>query len=94
MERLTRMDPNNHCHVTDGIAGKYPEGGYYGEAIERLAQYENLVDHLLARQQHIPEELETLREAGKNKTVQFKELLTQKLITENFLALLMNRISR
>ncbi|MBN2258975.1 MAG: hypothetical protein JW702_00360 [Clostridiales bacterium] len=58
------------------------------EIIEVLAKYENLLDHLLLRQQQIPMELEKLREQGKEKSYKFRELFGEKLTVEAFLALM------
>lgn len=88
MERLTRISSNKDCYVTDAVIGKLGDEGYYGEAIDKLAQFENLYDHLITRQEEIPKELEVLRQEGKSKTVKFRELFFQKLTYENFLILL------
>lgn len=49
------------------------------EAVARLAAYEDLHDRVLNEQANIPAQLETLRAAGKEKTVTFRELATRKL---------------
>ncbi len=84
MERMTRLLESKAVYVTDRIAGSIEEG-FYGEAIDRLAKFENLYDHLISRHSAIPSELEFLRNAGKTKTVTFKELLTEKMIIEMLL---------
>lgn len=88
MERMTKLLADKDCYITNNIVGNFESEGYYGDAIEKLAKFENLYDHLIARQSSIPKELETLRNAGKNKTVTFKELLAEKLVNEMMLKLL------
>lgn len=90
MERLTKPSENNAFYVTDKITGIIAEEGYYGEAIDRLAKFENLYAHLMERYSAIPSELEALRSAGKNRTVTFKERLTEKMIIE----MLLNQLRR
>lgn len=85
MDRLTRLIESKGCYVSDGISGIKEDDGYYGEAVERLARFENLYEHLISRHAAIPAELEKLRAAGKNKTVTFKELLAEKLVTDMML---------
>ncbi len=85
MNRLTRLSEDHGFYVSDSIAGQVAQEDYYGEAIEKLAKFENLQDHLIARHHAIPSELEALRSAGKGKTVTFKELLTEKLVTDMLL---------
>lgn len=85
MKRLTKLSGDKGFFVTDKITGKIATEGYYGEAIEKLAKFENFCDHLIARRNSIHSELETLRNEGKTKTVTFKELLTEKMINEMIL---------
>ena len=56
-----------------------------GDAVEKLARFENFYNHLIERRTAIPEEIETLRKAGKDKTVTFKELLTEKMVNQMIL---------
>lgn len=58
------------------------------DAIERLAEYEEFQAKMLASQAEIVEELAKLRAEGKEKTVQYRELFTKKLLTNNVLAFL------
>lgn len=85
MKRFTKLSENKEFYVTDNISGILPDEGYYGEAVDKLAKFENLFDHLTARKKLIPAELENLRAAGKNKTVTFKELLMEKMVNEMML---------
>ncbi|MEG1075422.1 MAG: hypothetical protein RSF84_09805 [Ruthenibacterium sp.] len=49
------------------------------DAINKLGRLEDLCDTLPQKQAEISAELAVLRAAGKEKSVQFRELLTQKL---------------
>ena len=60
------------------------------EALARLAQLEDMMQDLAAQQEEIPRRLQELRSQGREKTVQFRELLAQKLVNQN-LCLLMER---
>ena len=50
-----------------------------------LERYRAFHQRLRRRREEIPEELEALRQAGKGKTVQFRELLSEKLVVETIL---------
>lgn len=66
--------------LTERIDGAYrlpPER--LGAAAARLGALETLWGRLLERQAAIPGELEALRGAGREKTVQFRELMAEKL---------------
>ena len=64
------------------------EDGYGGEAIERLAAFENMTEALLAEQEKTLGELERLRDAGKTRSVRFRELMGQKMLHQHTLILL------
>ena len=57
-------------------------------ALERLARFEDMALGLEQEQGDIATRLAALREQGKDKTVQFRELLAQKLSNANMLLLL------
>ena len=52
------------------------------QALERLARCEELLSDLEREQQELAVRLEDLRGQGKNKTVQFKELMARKLVNQ------------
>ena len=52
------------------------------QALDRLARCENLLADLEREQTELAQTLESLRLQGKNKTVQFKELMTRKLVNQ------------
>ncbi|MDL2205839.1 hypothetical protein LJC33_02870 [Eubacteriales bacterium OttesenSCG-928-N13] len=57
-------------------------------AIEQLARYENFHEQLLQDQIDAERELAELRGQNKQKTVKFRELLTNRMIESNILAML------
>jgi hypothetical protein len=60
----------------------------YGDAIDRLAKFESFYDEITKAQLEISSQLEVLRNEGKDKTVEFKELFTKKLVNNNVMAFL------
>lgn len=50
-----------------------------------LEKYQAFHQRMRQRKAEIPAELEALRQAGKGKTVQFKELMAEKLTVETIL---------
>ena len=83
MARLTTAQGTHHMVAREMIA---PGGdGFTGPAVERLAQFEDAYEHLRAEQTEIAHKLEDLRAQGKERTVQFKELLGRKLINAQIL---------
>jgi hypothetical protein len=85
MERLTKRVAHKEFFVSSSIEGKLENEGYYGEAVEKLAKFENLCDSIIEKQSSLAEELEALRAAGKEKNFKFKELLGQKIMNEMLL---------
>ena len=89
MARLTKAGPGGY--VVPAQAVRCGPGVAGGEAIERLAAFENLADEIEAQQAEIAADLSRLRSAGRERSVQFKELLGKKLINAQILALLQAR---
>ena len=58
------------------------------DALERLARFEDMALGLAGEQGDIAARLAALREQGRDKTVQFRELLAQKLTNSNLRLLL------
>ena len=58
------------------------------QALARLAQFEDMAQGLDREQAEIAQRLEQLRSQGREKTVQFRELLAQKLTNQNMKLLL------
>ena len=61
------------------------DNGNKSETERKLAIYENMCEEFKKDMQTLPERLEKLRSQGKEKTVAYKELVTQKLINTNIL---------
>ena len=91
MTRLTRRRDDGEGYVVDDAHISHDASGYSGEAIQRLAQFENAYEELVAGQAQIAEELERLRSEGKKNTVRFRELLGEKLINSRIVALFERR---
>jgi len=86
LERITRLIVENYC--VDHSAVSRTDDGYIGTAIDKLATFENMCEDLIASQSQIADELEKLRNEGKEKSVRFKELMVKKLTNVNTLILL------
>lgn len=90
MRRISRISPDGKNHFVECTNIENSGEHYSGNAIERLARFEDFHEHLLEQRQKIPLDLERLRVEGKSKSYKFKELLGQKLLTETIL----NSLSR
>ena len=78
MERLTKkLEPQGHT-VPPGQVTPVPDG-YAGEAIERLARFENFYCDLLRAQTEYTAELDALKREDKTRSVRFRELMGKKL---------------
>ena len=58
------------------------EGVELSRALDRLGRCEDLLSDLEREQTELAQKLEELRLQGKNKTVQFKELMARKLVNQ------------
>jgi hypothetical protein len=65
----------------------YDVNGYSGEAINKLAKFENIYDDLVESQIEISKKLEMLRDEGKTHSLRFRELMTKKLTNNNVIIL-------
>lgn len=83
--RLTRAFDSKF--YVDDTKVKQDVNGYSGEAINKLAKFENIYEDLLESQSKIPKELERLRNEGKTKSVTFKELMVKKMSNANMINL-------
>lgn len=95
MERLTK-EIDKKVYLTaekniDKVQSNYKEEdniwGYSGDAINKLAKFENLYENLILSQEETIEKLEKLRKEGKTNTVTFKQLLAKKMTNDNFINL-------
>lgn len=85
MNRLTRWSEEQESYLID-----WQDEKQVAEAIEKLAKFENLCDHLIEQHDELPKELEAMRNEGKMKSYSFREKLGQKMTVEAFLMLLRN----
>ncbi len=58
---------------------------YRGEAIEKLAKFENFYEDLLTTQDSITKELEDLKNRNRERSYQYKELMALKLTNKHIL---------
>lgn len=86
MDRLTRVLDNKNFFVDESKINRV-NNGYFGDAVNKLAMFENFYDDLVANQLKISNELEKLRTDGKTHTVKFKQLFAKKLENKNILIL-------
>lgn len=84
MDRFTKV-LDNDFYVVDDTKVQHDSNGYSGDAVNRLAKFENIYDDLILKQNEITKELEKLRIEGKIHTVKFKQLLANKLANSNIL---------
>lgn len=61
--------------------------GYYGEAIDELATYENMMEAIKYREQELEQELEELRQEKKVKSMKFQQRLGEKMLNERILTM-------
>ncbi|MHB9094901.1 MAG: hypothetical protein ACYC21_09520 [Eubacteriales bacterium] len=87
INRLTRALDSNNLYVVDDTKVQHDVNGYSGDAISKLAKFENIYDDLIAKQSEISKELEKLRLEGKTHSVKFKQLVANKLTNNNILIL-------
>lgn len=86
MNKCTKIVDSKNCLMIDDIR---IEGNYvYGDAIDRLAKFETFYEEIEKNQLELSNQLELLRSEGKDKTVEFKELFTKKLVNNNVMAFL------
>ncbi len=74
MERYTQRREETWA-LAEGARGS-------SRALDRLGRCEDLLSDLEREQTELAQKLEELRLQGKNKTVQFKELMARKLVNQ------------
>lgn len=87
MNRLTRALDSKNVYVVDDTKVQHDANGYSGDAINRLAKFENIYVDLIRKQSEISKELEKLRLEGKTHSVKFKQLLANKVTDRNIITL-------
>lgn len=85
MPRMTRMLPGEHRYTLDTSRVETCADGWCGEAVDRLAAFENMYEMLLQQMRDIPAQLAVMRAQGKEKTVTFRELTGQKMMIQLWL---------
>lgn len=85
MKRMTKSENGMFYVKKDHV--REIEAGYAGDAIERLAVFEDVYLRLVEQQDEYEAELEKLRAGGKEKSVRFRELLGNKMMNGNTLKL-------
>lgn len=85
MDRFTKMSDNSNRYMVENTMVEQTGSGYSGDAIDRLAKFENLYEDLVEKQQKTVEAMEILRQEDKTSTVKFKQLLIDKLTNNNLL---------
>ena len=86
MVRLTKSNNNTDFYVEETEIN-HTDKGYCGNAINRLALFENIYDDVFKSQIELHNELEKLRVEGKTKSLKFKELMIKKLTNTNAIIL-------
>jgi len=87
MERLTELLDGKGEYATRHVEA-VQDGFYGGKAVEELAKFENLYEHMEMRMVEIPKQLAELRDEGKEKSYRFREIFAQKLTIEAFLEIM------
>lgn len=87
MQRMTQKVEGQRLYIIENQYISTVDGGFTGEAVIRLAKFENLWEELLSLQAGISTELEKLHCEGKIHTVRFRELMIKKLTNSNILDL-------
>lgn len=82
MPRMTRLLPHETRYTLDASRVEKGPDGWQGEAVDRLAFFENLLEAMETRARDIPAELSAMRALGKEKTVTFRELTSQKMMVQ------------
>lgn len=78
MSRLTQKSDKG-LYFTSNDKVTQDTTGYAGDAVEKLAKFEDMYDDLISKQAEITEELEKLRQEGKMHTARFKQLLDRRI---------------
>lgn len=78
MKHWTHTGPDGRA-VIEAAGLCAADGGWAGPAADRLAAFEALGEELAAQQEALSERMAALRSQGRERTVQFRELMAQKL---------------
>lgn len=86
MQRYTNWQEEKQRYEVDSTKITADGARFYGQAIQRLAQVENLYEQLQQERVQVIDKLEQMRQAGKNKTATFQQLLAKKLTLGDLLS--------
>ena len=87
MKRLTHREEQSAYRV-ETTTLFINENKYFGEAIDKLAKFENFYEDLESQLTVITAEMDKLREEDKSHSPRFKELFVKKMINNNILTML------
>jgi hypothetical protein len=85
MNRYTKII--NTTYAIDDKDLDHNSNGYYGPAVDKLAEFENIIDDLLSKQDEISKELELLRKSDQKKSYKFRDALGHKLINSSLITI-------
>ena len=80
MERFTEKAEGGKGYVAAAGSIQAGAGGWQGQAVDRLAAFENMRAALERRIADIPGELAALRAQGREKSVRFRELTGERMM--------------
>lgn len=86
MQRMTQLDEQGRAYLPKERI-LLTEQGVEGEAVERLACFEQLYERILASQEDLTVQLAALRKEGKTKTAKFREMMGKKLMQSSLLSI-------
>lgn len=90
MSRLTiAIEADRHeMYVVEDEKIKHDHRGFSGEAVDKLAKFENFYEDLISKQETYTQELDQLRAEDKTRSVKFRQTFANKLINQDLLILL------
>lgn len=86
MERVTKKVDSGGYEIAETFINKKVEE-QFKIAIEKLGKVEDMYEDLQKKQKEMSAQMDVLRNEGKEKSVKFRELLGNKIINNNILAL-------
>jgi len=85
MSRLTLKNSESKTYVLSKEMLELSEIVYKGEAVDKLAKFEDFYENLINDQTKLNEELDVLRNEGQNHSAHFRELFGQKMMINHIL---------
>lgn len=84
MDRYTKFQNEQYYLIDEGNV-KYDAGGFSGAAIKRLGLFEDVYDEAVRNRDQLQAQMDALKNEGKEKTFQFKQLLALKMTNINII---------